>query len=97
MKVILILLSYLSVLAASGAEFEAPYRLKGGDTFVRVEPPGWAAPSLADLDGDGEMELLVGQFNQGKVRAYRGLGDGRFAEGEWLTAEGATAKVPGVW
>ena len=86
-----------SLAAANAADFERPVRLKGGDSFVRVESPGWAAPCLADIDGDGKKDLLVGQFNKGKIRVYKGLGGGRFAAGEWLKAEGKVAEVPGVW
>ena len=86
-----------SLVAVSAADFERPVRLKGGDAFVRVESPGWAAPCLADIDGDGKKDLLVGQFNQGKIKVYKGLGGGRFAAGEWLKAEGGVAEIPGVW
>jgi hypothetical protein len=84
-------------LVASAAEFESPIRLKGGDSFVRVENPGWAAPCLADIDGDGKKDLLIGQFNKGKIRVFKGLGGSRFAAGEWLKADGNVAEVPGVW
>jgi hypothetical protein len=95
----LCLLALAGSLAASAAEFqfEPPVRLKGGDSYARVESPGWAAPCLADIDGDGRKDLLVGQFNQGKIRVFKGLGGTRFAAGEWLKAEGAVAEVPGVW
>ena len=86
-----------SLVVASAADFERPVRLKGGDAYVRVESPGWASPSLADIDGDGRKDLLVGQFNQGKIKVYKGLGGGRFAAGEWLKAEGGVAEIPGVW
>ena len=79
------------------AAFEPPVRLKAGGSAVRVEAPGYAAPCLADIDGDGKPDLLVGQFAQGKIRVHRGLGKMEFAAGAWLQAEGQVAEVPGVW
>jgi hypothetical protein len=81
----------------SAAEFHPPVRLSAGGQPIRVESPGYAAPCWADLDGDGRKELLVGQFSQGKIRVYQSLGEGKFAAGEWLMADGAVAQVPGVW
>lgn len=82
---------------AFAAEFEKPVRLKAGKDFVRVEAPGYAAPCLHDVDRDGKPDLVVGQFNKGKIRVYKGEGDMRFAEGTWLKAAGRPAEVPGVW
>ena len=79
------------------SEFEAPVMLKGGDKSVRVESPGYAAPCWADVDRDGKKDLLVGQFNDGKIHVYKNLGDGKFAEGTWLEAGGKVATIPGVW
>ena len=95
----------LSTLLASGgllafgspAEFEPPVRLKADGMAVRVESPGYAAPCWADIDGDGKKDLLVGQFNGGKIRVYKNLGDGKLAAGDWLKADGAVAEIPGVW
>ena len=81
----------------SAADFEPPIKLKAGDAAVRVESPGYAAPCWADIDGDGKDELLVGQFNQGKIRVFKHLGAQKFAPGNWLQAEGKVAEVPGVW
>jgi hypothetical protein len=81
----------------SAAEFERPVRLKAGGVTIRVESPGYAAPCWADVDGDGKNDLLVGQFNHGKIRVFKNLGDGKLAEGVWLRAEGQVAEVPGVW
>lgn len=83
--------------APQGDEFTAPVRLKGGDEFVKVESPGYAAPCWADVDGDGKKDLVVGQFAKGKLKVYRNLGKGKLAEGKWLEAEGDVAEVPGVW
>ena len=79
------------------AEFHPPVRLKADGVPVRVEEQGWACPSWHDMDGDGKKDLLVGQFSGGKIRVYRNLGDGKFAAGDWLKADGAVAEVPGVW
>jgi hypothetical protein len=81
----------------SAAEFERPVRLKAGGVAIRVESPGYAAPCWADVDGDGKKDLLVGQFNQGKIRVFTNLGEGSLAAGVWLKAEGQVAEVPGVW
>ena len=78
-------------------EFAPPVRLKAGGVPIRVESPGYAAPCLADLDGKGKMNLLVGQFNEGKIQVFKGLGGLDFAKGAWLQAGGKPAEVPGVW
>ena len=49
----------------SAIEFAPPVRLKADGVPIRVESPGYACPCLADLDGKGKMDLLVGQFNKG--------------------------------
>ncbi len=78
-------------------EFHPPVRLEAGGVPVRVEGPGYAAPAWVDLDGDGRKDLLVGQFNGGKIRVHKNLGDGKLAPGEWLRADGDVAEIPGVW
>ncbi|MFN0138038.1 MAG: hypothetical protein ACKVS9_18195 [Phycisphaerae bacterium] len=82
---------------AIAAEFHDPVRVKAGDEVIRVEQPGFAFPALADIDRDGKLDLLVGQFKQGKIRVCKGLGDMKFAAGDWLQAGGSVAEVPGVW
>jgi hypothetical protein len=83
------------------AEFQPPVMLKADGKAVRVESPGYAAPCWADIDGKGKKDLLVGQFNQGKIKVYKNLGDGKgdvkLAAGSWLQAGGKVAEVPGVW
>ena len=95
----LILSSFLvaATAVAGAAEFAAPVRLGGGGEAVRVESPGYAAPCWADIDGDGQKDLLVGQFNGGKIRFYKNLGQNKLAAAQWLKAEGKVATVPGVW
>src|SRR3954452_5239661 len=79
------------------AGFHPPIRLMADGAPVRVEEPGWACPCWADIDGDGKKDLLVGQFNDGKIRVYKNLGDGKLAAGDWLKADGQVAEIPGVW
>jgi hypothetical protein len=97
MKPILFAASLLMVgtAIASAADFYPPVRLKVGDAAIRVESPGYACPCWADIHG--EKHLLVGQFQQGKVRLFKHLGAEQFAPGTWLHADGAVAEVPGVW
>lgn len=78
-------------------QFAAPIRMAGGGETIKVEAPGYAAPAFYDVDRDGKKDLVVGQFAGGKINVFKGLGDGKFAAGEWLKADGKTAEVPGVW
>lgn len=77
--------------------FAPPVRLRAGDALVRVDEPGYAAPCWHDVDGDGRPDLVVGQFDGGKMKVHRGLDGGQLAAGEWLRAGGEIAEVPGVW
>jgi hypothetical protein len=86
-----------TALYAGDPEFHSPVRLKVDGVPIRVESPGYAAPAWADIDGSGKKALLVGQFNGGKIQVFKNLGDGKFAAGAWLQADGKTAEVPGVW
>lgn len=80
-----------------GPSFSDPTRLKAGGAFVRTEEPGFAAPCLADVNGDGKKDLVVGQFAGGKMKVYPGDGKGSFGAGTWFKVAGKVAQVPGVW
>jgi hypothetical protein len=81
----------------SAIEFAPPVRVQADGVPIKVETPGYACPCLADLDGKGKLDLLVGQFNKGKMQLFKGLGGGKFAKGTWLQVDGKPAEVPGVW
>jgi hypothetical protein len=93
----ILLWASLAATIPQGPQFHPPVRLATADGPIRVEAPGYASPAVHDLDKDGKPDLVVGQFRDGKMTVYKGLGDGKFAAGSWLQAEGETAKVPGVW
>ena len=88
-------------LSAGDYQFDAPRQVLGGDQPIAVEAPGYAAPCLADVNGDGVPDMLVGQFRDGKITVYHGsrAEDGKltFGKGEPLMAGGEAAKIPGVW
>ena len=84
--------------AADGpaTEFLPPVRLEAAgkpiDTAV-----GHAAPFVADFDGDGVKDLLVGQFGDGILLVYRNVGSNehpRFAAGVKFKGGGKDGRVP---
>ena len=81
--------------------FEAPVRLIVDGKPISVESPGYACPTMADVDGDGVEDLVVGQFSGGAMHFYRNLAGAdelpRFADGGWIESNGVRAVVPGVW
>jgi hypothetical protein len=78
------------------SDLAVPVRIHAGGQPINVDI-GHAAPFVADLNGDGKMTLLVGQFGEGKLRLYPNVGtknEPRFDKFEWLQAGGAVASVP---
>jgi hypothetical protein len=48
-----------------------------------------------DLDEDGKGDLLSGSYSPGKLFVFRGLGGGKFAEGEVLKGADGEPLIPG--
>jgi hypothetical protein len=73
-----------------------PVQLRAGGQPINVDM-GHAAPFVADLKGDGNRVLLVGQFGQGKLRLYPNIGtksEPKFDQFEWFQAGGKVVSVP---
>lgn len=54
-----------------------PILIKAGDNYMKVQKFGHAAPALYDWDGDGKLDLLVGEFGSMKkanVVVFKNIG-----------------------
>ena len=78
------------------SDLAAPIRVMSGDQPINVDI-GHAAPTVADMDGDGLQDLLVGQFGDGALRVYKNVGTKgkpKFDGFEYFEAGGTKAKIP---
>jgi hypothetical protein len=71
--VMLTMVAAAAVPQDASRELSAPVRLEAGGKVIDTEI-GHAAPFVADFDGDGIKDLLVGQFGEGILRIYRNEG-----------------------
>jgi hypothetical protein len=74
-----------------------PVHILVGGEPLDVERSGYAAPCVGDFDGKGRRDLLVGQFDGGKLRLYRNTGTPRtpkFDTYTYFVAGGQTGSVP---
>jgi hypothetical protein len=94
---VLVLMSVGLALADGPAgELAPPVRLEAAGKAIDTEI-GHAAPFVADFDGDGVQDLLVGQFGQGIMRIYRNKGSNarpKLEAGVTFKAGGKEGRVP---
>ena len=94
----LILSTCLSLaIRISAADFVPPKKLLAGDKVIDVQRIGHSAPFLGDVDGDGQDDLLVGEYYEGRLRIFRNVGSNhhpKFDNHEWFQAGGALGRVP---
>jgi len=91
-----IVASILAVAGPDARDLAPPVLLRAGGQPINVDM-GHAAPFVADLKGDGQLTLLVGQFGEGKLRMYPNVGtrkEPRFDKFEWFQVDGKVVHVP---
>ena len=77
-------------------ELAPPVRIEAAGRPIDTDI-GHAAPFVADFDGDGVNDLLVGQFSDGKLRVYRNEGTNarpKFEKFTWFLDGKPEGRVP---
>jgi hypothetical protein len=77
-------------------ELMPPVRLEAASVPIDTDV-GHAAPFVGDIDGDGKLDLLVGQFGEGVLWTFRNVGthaEPKFAAGARFQAGGEDGRVP---
>jgi hypothetical protein len=88
----------LPVLVAFGQTpvFDPPVPIEANGVPINVGYGGNASPFMVDWNGDGKQDLLLGQYDGGKVRFYPNVGtnfDPVFADFTYLQADGSDISV----
>jgi hypothetical protein len=91
-----LLFIFLSVSMAEPPVFEPPLPVQANGVNINVGYGGNASPFVIDWDGDGKQDLLLGQFDQGRIRFYQNVGthyNPTFGTFTYLQADGATISL----
>ena len=98
-RIVLILVVFTLCYAAPGVRADVPELEKGvlvKDVMPQVNKAHTAAPEVVDWNNDGKKDLLVGQFDQGRILLFINKGTDEspsFNSGEYIKAGGKEIKV----
>jgi len=76
--------------------FDAPVAIRANGTPINVGVGGNASPFMVDWNGDAKQDLLLGQYDGGKVRFYANIGthyNPTFGGFAYLQADGSDIAV----
>ena len=95
-KVLILLISTAFVMFAQTPVFDPPVYIQANGVNINVGYGGNASPFVVDWDGDGKQDLLLGQFDMGRVRFYTNIGTNynpTFGDFVYLQASGSYISV----
>ena len=87
---------FLSLSIAEPPVFEPPIPIQANGLNINVGYGGNASPFMIDWDGDGKQDLLLGQFDGGRIRFYQNTGthyNPTFTTFTYLQADGAVISL----
>ena len=96
-SIVLLGLAGISGSAAPAVDLLPPFRVEADGKPILVQ--GAASPCMADFDGDGVLDLLVGQRGGCKMLVFRNVGSNkepRFGASTLFRAGGVDARLPRV-
>lgn len=76
--------------------FDDPVYIEANGSPINVGYGGNASPFIVDWDGDNKQDLLLGQFDGGKIRFYSNTGthyNPTFGDFVYLQADGVDISV----
>jgi hypothetical protein len=76
--------------------FEPPLPIQANGVNINTGYGGNASPFMIDWDGDGKQDLLLGQFDGGRIRFYQNTGthyNPTFNTFVYLQADGAVISL----
>ena len=92
----IIILFLVSISFAQTPIFDDPVYIQANGSNINVGYGGNASPFMIDWDGDNNQDLLLGQYDGGKIRFYSNTGahyNPTFGNFVYLQADGADISV----